>query len=121
MKLLCKGVVLRDFQHNAVVGVCILGSGGFCDCNLGCALGGVYSFGGSNVDNIEFGNTTPVALYNYESEILEGTITFDVKSFQVKYPLEAMWVEVPETTDPAYPGTTDVEFKKGQVVLIPIA
>jgi hypothetical protein len=27
-----------------------------------------------------------------------------------------MWVEVPETTDPAYPGTTDVEFKKGQVV-----
>ena len=80
------------------------------------ADGSVYSFGGSNVDNIEFGNTTPVALYNYESEILEGTITFDVKSFQVKYPLEAMWVEVPETTDPAYPGTTDVEFKKGQVV-----
>jgi len=80
------------------------------------ADGSVYSFGGSNVDNIEFGNTTAVALYNYESEILEGTITFDVKSFQVKYPLEAMWVEVPETTDPAYPGTTDVEFKKGQVV-----
>lgn len=80
------------------------------------ADGSVYSFGGSNVDNIEFGNTTAVALYNYESEILEGTITFDVKSFQVKYPLEAMWVEVPETTDPAYPGTADVEFKKGQVV-----
>ena len=80
------------------------------------ADGSVYSFGGSNVDNIEFGNTTPVALYSYESEIPEGTITFDVKSFQVKYPLEAMWVEVPETTDPSYPGTTDVEFKKGQIV-----
>lgn len=78
--------------------------------------GDVYSFGGSNVDNIEYGTTTAIEFYNYSDAIPEGTLSFDVVSFQVNYPIEAKWVEVPETTDPAYPGTVDVDFKKGQIV-----
>lgn len=74
------------------------------------------SFGGKNVDNVEFGSTSAIALYSYAEAIPEGTISFDVVSFQVKYPLEALYVVVPETADPAYPGTIDVEFKKGQIV-----
>lgn len=80
------------------------------------AEGVVYNFGGSNVDNVEFGSTAAMDLYRYESAIPQGTISFDMVSFQVKYPLEAMWVNVPETTDPAYPGVAEVEFKKGQVI-----
>ena len=80
------------------------------------ADGKAYNFGGKNVDNVEFGSTSAIALYSYESTIPEGTISFDVVSFQVKYPLEALYVVVPETADAAYPGTIDVEFKKGQVV-----
>ena len=80
------------------------------------AAGTVCNFGGKNVDNVEFGSTSAIALYSYESAIPEGTISFDVVSFQVKYPLEALYVVVPETTDAAYPGTVDVEFKKGQIV-----
>jgi hypothetical protein len=75
-----------------------------------------YTFGGANTDNVEFGSTEAMELYSYETAIPEGTISFDVVSFQVKFPLDAAWVTVPETVDSAYPGTTDVEFKKGQVV-----
>lgn len=78
--------------------------------------GTVCSFGGKNVDNVEFGSTSAIALYSYAEAIPEGTISFDVVSFQVKYPLEALYVVVPETTDAAYPGTVDVDFKKGQIV-----
>ena len=78
--------------------------------------GAVCTFGGKNVDNVEFGSKSEIALYSYAEAIPEGTISFDVVSFQVKYPLEALYVVVPETTDPAYPGTVEVEFKKGQVV-----
>jgi hypothetical protein len=80
------------------------------------AAGTVCNFGGKNVDNVEFGSTSAIALYSYESAIPEGTISFDVVSFQIKYPLEALYVSVPETTDAAYPGTIEVDFKKGQVV-----
>ena len=80
------------------------------------AAGTVCNFGGKNVDNVEFGSTSAIALYSYAEAIPEGTISFDVVSFQVKYPLEALYVVVPETADPAYPGTIDVEFKKGQIV-----
>ena len=78
--------------------------------------GAVCNFGGKNVDNVEFGSTSAIALYSYAEAIPEGTISFDVVSFQVKYPLEALYVVVPETADAAYPGTIDVDFKKGQVV-----
>ena len=78
--------------------------------------GTVCSFGGKNVDNVEFGSTSAIALYSYAEAIPEGTISFNVVSFQVKYPLEALYVVVPETTDAAYPGTVDVDFKKGQIV-----
>lgn len=80
------------------------------------AAGTKYVFGGSNVDNVEFGSTSAIALYSYEEAIPEGTLSFDIVSFQVKYPLEALYVVVPETADAAYPGTVDVEFKKGQIV-----
>lgn len=80
------------------------------------AAGTKYVFGGSNVDNVEFGNSSDIDLYSYDEAIPEGTISFDVVSFAVKYPLEAMYVVVPETFDPAYPGTIEVEFKKGQIV-----
>ena len=80
------------------------------------AAGTKYVFGGSNVDNVEFGNSADIDLYSYDEAIPEGTISFDVVSFAVKYPLEAMYVVVPETADPAYPGTVEVEFKKGQIV-----
>ena len=80
------------------------------------ADGTVYTFGGNSVDNVAYGNTTAIELYNYSDAIPQGTISFDVVSFQVKYPLETKWVDVPETTDPAYPGTIDVDFKKGQLV-----
>lgn len=80
------------------------------------ADGAVYNFGGKNVDNVEFGSTSAISLYSYAEAIPEGTLSFDVVSFQVKYPLEALYVIVPETADAAYPGTVDVEFKKGQVV-----
>ena len=79
--------------------------------------GAVCSFGGKNVDNIEFGSTSTIDLYSYESAITEGTISFDVVSFQVTYPIEALYVAVPETTDAAYPGTVEVDFKKGQTVV----
>ena len=78
--------------------------------------GTVCNFGGKNVDNVEYGSTSAIALYSYAEAIPEGTISFDVVSFQVKYPLEALYVVVPETADAAYPGTIEVEFKKGQVV-----
>lgn len=80
------------------------------------AAGTKYVFGGSNVDNVEFGNSSDIDLYSYDEAIPEGTISFDVVSFAVKYPLEAMYVVVPETADPAYPGTIEVDFKKGQIV-----
>ncbi len=80
------------------------------------AAGTKYVFGGSSVDNVEFSNSADMDLYSYDEAIPQGTISFDVVSFAVKYPLEAMWVEVPATTDPAYPGTIEVDFKKGQVV-----
>lgn len=75
-----------------------------------------YTFGGANVDNVEFGSTEAMELYSYEAPVPEGTLSFDVVSFQVKFPLNALYVVVPETADPAYPGTLEVEFKKGQVV-----
>lgn len=81
------------------------------------AAGAVCNFGGQNVDNVEFGSTSAIDLYNYESAITEGTISFDVVSFQVTYPIEALYVAVPETTDAAYPGTVEVDFKKGQTVV----
>jgi len=80
------------------------------------AAGAKYVFGGSSVDNVEFGNSADMDLYSYSEAVPQGTISFDVVSFAVKYPLEAMWVEVPATTDPAYPGTIEVDFKKGQLV-----
>ena len=80
------------------------------------AAGAKYVFGGSSVDNVEFGNSADMALYSYSEAVPQGTISFDVVSFAVKYPLEAKYVIVPETTDPAYPGTVEVEFKKGQIV-----
>lgn len=78
--------------------------------------GAVYAFGGSNVDNIGFGSTEAIALYDYETAMPQGTISFDTVNFSVEYPIEAKWVEIPATTDAAYPGTVDVEFKKGQLV-----
>ena len=75
-----------------------------------------YTFGGANIDNVEYGSTDVMELYSYEAAIPQGTISFDVVSFQVKFPLEALWVAVPETVDAAYPGTAEVDFKKGQVV-----
>lgn len=75
-----------------------------------------YTFGGASIDNVEFGSTEPMELYSYEAPVPEGTLSFDVVSFQVKFPLNALYVVVPETADPAYPGTLEVEFKKGQVV-----
>ena len=80
------------------------------------AAGAKYVFGGSSVDNVEFGNSADMDLYSYSEAVPQGTISFDVVSFAVKYPLEAKYVIVPETTDPAYPGTVEVEFKKGQIV-----
>ena len=80
------------------------------------AAGAKYVFGGSSVDNVEFGNSADIDLYSYSEAVPQGTISFDVVSFAVKYPLEAKYVIVPETTDPAYPGTVEVEFKKGQIV-----
>lgn len=80
------------------------------------AAGVKYVFGGSSVDNVEFGNSADMDLYSYSEAVPQGTISFDVVSFAVKYPLEAKYVIVPETTDPAYPGTVEVEFKKGQIV-----
>lgn len=74
------------------------------------------TFGGANIDNVEFGSTEAMELYSYEAPIPQGTLSFDVVSFQVKFPLNALWVNVPETVDPAYPGTVDVEFKKGQII-----
>ena len=79
--------------------------------------GTVCNFGGKNVDNVEFGSTSAIDLYSYESAIPEGTISFDVVSFQVTYPIEALYVAVPATTDAAYPGTVEVDFKKGQIVV----
>lgn len=81
------------------------------------AAGTTYAFGGKNVDNVEFGSTADIAVYSYESAIPEGTISFDVVSFQITYPIEALYVAVPATTDAAYPGTVEVEFKKGQTVV----
>lgn len=80
------------------------------------ADGKKYVFGGSNVDNVEFGNSADIDVYSYDREIPQGTLSFDVMSFEVKYPLETLWVNVPETTDPNYPGVAEVEFKKGQLV-----
>jgi hypothetical protein len=80
------------------------------------ADGTVYTFGGSNVDNVEFGSTSAMELYSYSAAIPQGVISFDMVSFEVKYPLEAMWVDVPQTSDAAYPGTVEVDFKKGQIV-----
>lgn len=80
------------------------------------AEGTVYTFGGSNVDNVVFGSTSAMELYSYESPVPQGTISFDAISFQVSFPLETKWVEVPATEDAAYPGTVEVEFKKGQIV-----
>lgn len=80
------------------------------------AEGTVYVFGGSNVDNVVFGSTSAMELYSYESPVPQGTISFDAISFQVSFPLETKWVEVPATEDAAYPGTVEVEFKKGQIV-----
>ena len=75
-----------------------------------------FVFGGANLDNIELGSTEALELYEYESEIAEGTISFDVVSFAVAYPQNVKVVEVPVTTDSNYPGTVDVDFKKGQIV-----
>ena len=80
------------------------------------ADGKTCTFGGANIDNVEFGSTEAMELYSYEAAIPEGTISFDVVTFAVKFPLNALWVAVPETFDAAYPGTVEVEFKKGQVV-----
>ena len=81
------------------------------------AGGDVFTFGGSNVDNVEFGNTTSLSLYSYSNPLANATLTFDVASFAVTYPLEPVVVTVPVTTDVANPGTIDVEFKKGQTVI----
>lgn len=80
------------------------------------ADGKTYDFGGSSIDNVEFGSKTAMELYKYEEELLDATISFDVVSFKVVFPLDVKVVTVPETTDPAYPGTIDVTFKKGQLV-----
>ena len=75
-----------------------------------------FTFGGANLDNVEFGSTEALELYEYEDALPEATISFDVVSFAVKYPLNVKVIDVPETTDAAYPGTIDVEFKKGQLI-----
>ena len=80
------------------------------------ADGRTYDFGGANIDNVEFGSKTAMELYKYEEELLDATISFDVVSFKVVFPLDVKVVTIPETTDPAYPGTIDVTFKKGQLV-----
>ena len=51
------------------------------------AAGAKYVFGGSSVDNVEFGNSADMDLYSYSEAVPQGTITFDVVSFAVKYPL----------------------------------
>lgn len=80
------------------------------------AEGTVYTFGGSNVDNVVFGSNSAMELYSYEAPVPQGTVSFDAVSFQISYPIETKWVEVPATEDAAYPGTVEVEFKKGQLV-----
>lgn len=80
------------------------------------AAGTKYTFGGSNVDNIEFGNTSNVKLYDYENGFEEATLSFNPVSFTVGYPINALYVSIPATADPAYPGVVEVEFKKGQIV-----
>ncbi|MBO5419458.1 MAG: DUF5125 domain-containing protein [Bacteroidales bacterium] len=77
----------------------------------------VFTFGGSNVDNVEFGNQSTLPLYSYSNPLSNSTLTFDVISFAVTFPLEPVVVAVPVTTDVANPGTIDVEFKKGQIVI----
>ena len=72
-----------------------------------------FTFGGASFDNIEVGNTQAFEVYAYEDAIAEGTISFDFVSFAVKYPLNVKVVNIPDTSDPAYPGTVEVEFKKG--------
>ena len=75
-----------------------------------------YTFGGANIDNVEFGSTEAMELYKYEEPLVDATIAFDVISFAVTVPLDIKVVTVPETEDAAYPGTIEVDFKKGQMV-----
>lgn len=77
----------------------------------------VYNFGGKNIDNVEFGSTSSMELYSYEDALEYATIAFDLVTLKVTIPLNAMVVSVPATADPAYPGTLEVDFKKGQVVV----
>lgn len=75
-----------------------------------------FTFGGTSFDNIEVGSTEAFELYEYDEAIPEGTISFDVVSFAVKYPQNVKFIEVPNTTDAAYPGTINVDLKKGQLI-----
>lgn len=75
-----------------------------------------YTFGGASIDNVEFGSTEAMELYKYEEALIDATIAFDVVSFAVTIPLNVKVVAVPETVDASYPGTIDVDFKKGQLV-----
>lgn len=81
------------------------------------AEGTAYVFGGAGIDNVEFGNSSDIEFYSYDAPVELATIGFDVRSFAVTIPLNATYVVVPETVDVANPGTIDVEFKKGQVVV----
>ncbi|MBQ7811135.1 MAG: DUF5125 domain-containing protein [Bacteroidales bacterium] len=72
-----------------------------------------YTFGGNSLDNVAFGSTEAFNIYEYESPLTNGTVSFDIVSFAVKYPLEVKTIDVPATTDAAYPGTLEIELKKG--------
>lgn len=77
----------------------------------------VYTFGGNSIDNVEFGSTAAMELYKYDVAPGKAVIGFDVVTFAVTIPLNATYVTIPQTTDVANPGTVDVEFKKGQIVV----
>ena len=81
------------------------------------ADGTVYTFGGSSIDNVEFGSTAKMELYKYDEAPGSAEIAFDVVSFAVTVPLNATYVTIPQTTDVANPGVVEVELKKGQVVV----
>lgn len=80
------------------------------------ADGDVCTFGGSSIDNVKYGSTEAMELYKYDEALTDATIAFDVYSFAVTIPLDVKVVEVPATADAAYPGTLEVNFKKGQIV-----
>ena len=79
--------------------------------------GATCTFGGSNIDNVQFGSNASMELYKYEAAFEMATIGFDVVTFAVTFPINASYIFIPQTTDVSHPGVAEVELKKGQVVV----